>query len=185
MPIIPFGDHTPVIGSDCFIAPDAWVTGLTTLGNAVSVFFGASLRGDINAIVVGDETNIQEHAILHTSHGLGDCRIGKQVTVGHHAIIHGAHISDNALIGMAATILDGASIGEKTVIGANSLVPMRATIPAGVLALGTPARVIRDLTTEEIENITRSAKSYVQTGARYARECTSMAQGRSHSETNS
>lgn len=167
MPVIPFKSDTPQQGKDCFIAPDAWITGKCTIGNQVSVFFGAVLRGDINAIHVGSGTNIQEHAVLHTSTGLGDCIVGNYVTVGHRAIIHGAQVNDYALIGMGATLLDGSVIGAQSMIGAHSLVTADTIIPEGVLALGSPARVKRDLTEEEIAALKQSALHYITVGSAY------------------
>lgn len=167
MPVIPFKSDTPQIGKDCFIAPNAWITGSCVLGDQVSVFFGAVLRGDINAITVGSGTNIQEHALLHTSTGRGDCIVGQYVTVGHRAIIHGAQVNDYALIGMGATLLDGAVIGANAMIGAHSLVTADTIIPEGVLALGSPAKVKRDLTTEEIAGLKQSATHYITVGAAY------------------
>lgn len=170
MPVIPFKERRPTIGADAFIAPDAWITGATKLGAKVSVFFGAVLRGDINSITVGDGCNIQEHAMLHTSHGLGDCTVGKDVTIGHHAIIHGCSIGDNCIIGMNATVLDGAKVGKNCIIGAQALVPMNMQIPEGSLAVGVPAKVVRTLTTAEIEEIAQSAASYRAVGAEYRRQ---------------
>ncbi len=168
MPVIPFNSEQPVIGQDCFIAPDAWLTGKVTLGERVSIFFGAVLRGDIQAISVGAGSNIQEHAVLHSSHGLTPCLVGCGVTVGHRAIVHGASVGNNCIIGMGATILDGAEIAENCIIGANSLVTMNTKIPRGVLAVGSPAKVVRPLTAEEIESIKQSAQGYIKTGASYA-----------------
>lgn len=167
MPLVPYKDSSPRIGKDCFIAPNAWITGDTTLGDNVSVFFAAAIRGDIEAVFVGSSSNIQEHALLHTSKGLGDCVVGAGVVVGHRAIIHGATVGDHSLIGMGATILDGAKIGKHSMVGANSLVTMNTEIPEGVLAVGSPAKVIRELRPEEIAGIKEAAAEYVLTGAEY------------------
>jgi carbonic anhydrase/acetyltransferase-like protein (isoleucine patch superfamily) len=167
MPIIPFGEHTPIIGDNCFIAPDAWVTGQVKISNSVTMLFGSVIRGDINRIEVGAFTNLQEHAVLHTSHGLGDCLVGSYVTVGHHAIVHGATVHDNCIIGMGSVILDQAEIGENCIIGAQSLVTMRTKIPAGSLVFGNPAKVIRSLTEQEIKSIKDSANGYVAVGKKY------------------
>lgn len=168
MPVIPFGDSNPEIAAPGFIAPDAWVIGDVSIKANVSIFFGAVLRGDIEPIEVGEETNIQEHALLHTSHGLGPCLVGQRVTVGHRAILHGCRVEDQCIVGMGATLLDGAVIGANSVIGAQSLVPMNANIPSGVLALGVPARVKRELTPEELAQLQQSARGYVETGKAYA-----------------
>lgn len=167
MPVIPFEDLSPNIGPDVFIAPNAWVTGNVTIGKKSSVFFGSALRGDINAIRIGSASNIQDNAVLHTSQGIGECTVGDQVSVGHAAILHGCHIRDNCIIGMGATILDGAIISENSVVGANSLVTMYQEFPPGSLILGSPAKVVRPLKPEEIENIKITAVRYVEKSASY------------------
>ena len=150
-----------------FIAPDAWIIGKTTLKAHTSVFFGAVLRGDIFEIKVGDRTNIQEHALLHTSNGLGPCTVGDEVTVGHRAIIHGAIVGSRCIIGMGATILDGAEISEDSIVGANSLVTMNKKFPPRSMIMGSPAKAVRELTDEEVKSITDSAQHYVEKGAWY------------------
>ncbi|RMG39596.1 MAG: gamma carbonic anhydrase family protein [Candidatus Dadabacteria bacterium] len=167
MAIIPYKNISPKIDPDSFIAPDAWISGDVEIRKNVSVFFGAVIRGDILPIFVDEETNLQEHCLLHTSHGLTECRVGKRVTVGHRAILHGCTVMDNSLIGMGATVLDGAVIEENCIIGAQSLVPLNTRIPAGSLALGVPAKVVRKLTDTEIEGLLESARSYVETGKVY------------------
>jgi carbonic anhydrase/acetyltransferase-like protein (isoleucine patch superfamily) len=165
--VIPYLGTAPQIAPGSFIAPDAWVTGRVVIEDRVTILFGAALRGDINAIHVGEGTNIQEHAVLHTSHGLGDCRVGKNVTVGHHAIVHGCTVRDRCIIGMGSTILDGAEIGEDCIIGANALVPMNMKIPPKSLAVGVPAKVMRTLSEEEVRSILQSAASYQEVGRTY------------------
>lgn len=167
MPLVPFLTHSPAVGTDLFLAPTAYVIGRTTIGNSVSIFFNATLRGDIQRIVVGDGTNIQEGALLHTSHDLPDCIVGENVTVGHSAIIHGCTIGDNCIVGMGSVILDGAKIGRNCIIGAQALVPLNTEIPDGSLVLGVPAKVVRQLTAKEIEGITQSARGYQEVGREY------------------
>ena len=169
MAVIPFCGVTPKIHESVFLAPDAWVTGDVSIGENVSIFFGAVLRGDILPITVGAGSNLQEQSMLHTSHGLTPCIVGRDVTVGHHAIIHGATVSDRCIIGMGAVILDGAEIGCNCIIGAQSLVPMNMKVPECSLALGVPAKVVRKLTAEEIQSIAQSAASYRKTGGEYRR----------------
>jgi len=168
MPVIAFESHQPLSENALFIAPDAWVIGKVSLAAQVSIFFGAVLRGDIQKIQVGAGSNIQEHALLHTSNGLGDCIVGENVTIGHRAIIHGAKIGSNCIIGMGATILDDAVIGDNCIIGANSLVSMKTVIPDGSMAFGAPAKVIRKLKDSEIAEIAISAKHYQKLGKYYA-----------------
>ena len=167
MPSIPFKDIEPVLGKGVWIAPTGWVIGKCEIGEDVSVFFGAVLRGDINRIIVGRGSNIQDNAILHTSHGLGDCVVGRDVTVGHCAILHGCTVNDRCIIGMGSTILDQAVIEEGCIIGANSLVSMKTVIPANSLAFGTPAKVIRELTEKERKELDASARSYRETAQVY------------------
>lgn len=167
MPVIAFKDWIPKIGKKVWVAPTAYVTGQSELADEVSVFFGASLRGDINRIIVGRGSNIQDNAVLHTSIGLGDCVVGEDVTVGHAAILHGCTIKDRCIIGMHSTILDNAVIGEDCIIGANSLVTMNTVIPSGSLAFGNPAKVVRPITPAERKQLMESAQSYREKAAVY------------------
>lgn len=167
MPIIPFQARTPTVAKTAWVAPDAWVIGDSVVGERVSIFFGAVLRGDIEPIRVGNGTNIQEGALLHTSTGLSPCVVGENVTIGHRAIIHGCTVGNSCIIGMGATVLDGAIIEDHCLIGANSLVTMNTRIPAGSLALGSPAKVVRALTAAELAQIEESATHYQKLGAEY------------------
>lgn len=167
MPLVTFKGKTPLIADDVFLAPDAWLTGDVTVGESSSIFFGVTARGDIQPIKIGNRTNLQEHVILHTSHGLPACQIGDDVTVGHRAIVHGATVQNRCIIGMGAVILDGAVVGEDSIIGAQALVAMNAVIPPRSLAVGVPARVVRELTDDDLVEIRRSAAHYVETGREY------------------
>lgn len=165
--IIPVYNVMPKVGNGCFIAPDAWLLGNVTLGEQVSVFFGAVLRGDIEAITVGSETNIQEHALLHTSHGRSPAAVGSQCTIGHKAIIHGCTVGDRCLVGMGAIILDDAVIEDECLIGAGALIPEGMHVPKRSLVIGMPGKVVRELTEEEAANLTKSAADYVDVGQMY------------------
>ncbi len=167
MPVISYQGLQPEVHSDVFIAPSAWIIGKVTIAERVSIFFGATLRGDIQRIVVAAGTNIQENVVLHTSRGLQDCVVGPEVTIGHGAIIHGAALAGHSIIGMQATILDGANVGQYCIIGANSLVTMNTKIPDGHLAFGNPAKVVRELTEVERKEIDRSAEHYYELGRNY------------------
>ena len=167
MPVIPFKEKTPVVSASSFVAPDAWIIGDTTIGDNVSIFFNAVLRGDIQSIKVGRGTNLQEHTLVHTSHEMSPALIGEDVTVGHRAIIHGCSIGDRCLIGMGATVLDNAEIGEECIIGAHTLVPKGMKIQPRSLVIGTPAKVVRSLTEDEIKSLTDSAVGYQTLGATY------------------
>jgi len=144
---------------DYWVAPGAHVIGDVTLGAGVGIWFGATLRGDNEPIVVGDETNIQENAVLHTDPG-APLSIGRGVTVGHKAMLHGCLIGDNCLIGMGATVLNRARIGDNCLIGAGALVTEGKEIPAGSLVVGAPGRVLRALDEAAIALLKRSARGY-------------------------
>ena len=150
----------PETASAAFVAPNATVVGDVVLGRDASVFYGAVLRGDINAIRVGEGTNIQDNAIVHLADELG-AHIGSWCTIGHAAIVHACTVGDGCLIGMGATLLDEADIGAQSIVGANSLVPQRFTCPPGSLVYGSPAKLIRPLRDEEKAGLRRHAEKYV------------------------
>ena len=138
----------PAIPDSAFIAPGATVVGHVVLGERVGVWYQAVLRGDVDTVHVGEETNIQDGAVLHTADGL-PCRIGARCTVGHHAIVHACTVADECLVGMGAVLLDGCEIGPRCIIGAKALVTQGMKVPEGSLVLGAPAKVVRALTPEE------------------------------------
>ena len=138
----------PTLGKSVLIAKGAVVFGDVTIGDHSSVWFNAVARGDINRIVIGHHTNIQDNSVLHLSDDL-PCLVCNYVTVGHTAIIHACTVGDEVLVGMGCTILDGAVIGDQCVIGASALVTSGTQIPAGSLVLGAPAKVVRQLSAEE------------------------------------
>lgn len=158
--------RTPTLGRDIFVAPGARLVGDVTLGDHSSVWFNAVLRGDINRIVVGHHTNIQDNAVLHVADDFA-CLVGNWVTVGHGAIVHACTIEDETLVGMGATILDGAVIGAQSLIGANALVPQGFRAPPGSLILGIPARVVRALDAAERARLKTWAEKYVTVAACY------------------
>jgi carbonic anhydrase/acetyltransferase-like protein (isoleucine patch superfamily) len=167
MPIISFKGDAPAIADSAFIAPDSWVIGRVRIGELSSVFFNSVIRGDIQSITIGMETNLQEHVLVHSSHSMSPVIIGDRVTVGHRAIIHGCCIGDNCLIGMGATVLDDAKIGESSLIGAHSLVTKGTVIPPRSLVVGTPAKVVRTLSDIEISELAASAMHYVELSESY------------------
>lgn len=154
----------PALGKKVFIASTAVVIGDVTLGAHASVWYGAVLRGDINRIVVGHHSNIQDNAVLHLADKL-PCVLGNWVTVGHGAIIHACTVGDETLVGMGVVILDGAVIGKQSIIGAKALVTQGTKIPPGSLVLGAPAKVVRKLTQEERSDLKWWAQKYVDNGA--------------------
>ena len=139
-----------------YIAPDAVVTGEVVLGDKVSVWHGAVLRGDSGAITVGEGTNIQDRCVLHEK-----TTIGKNCTVGHGAIVHGCTIGDCSLVGMGAIILDGASIGNNCIVGAGALVTGKMNAPDGSLILGSPAKVVKSVSPAQMADLEQSARHYV------------------------
>ena len=147
------------IDSNVFIAPGAQIIGDVNIKSGSSIWYNAVLRGDEGAICIGSNTNIQDLVMVHVSKNTSTV-IGNNVTVGHGAIIHGCTIEDNVLIGMGSIILDRAQIGKNSIVGAGSLVTQGKYFPEGSLILGSPAKVKRPLTEEEIENVQSSAKNY-------------------------
>lgn len=154
----------PKLGKNVFIAKSATVIGDVTIGTRSSVWYGAVLRGDINRIVVGHHSNIQDNAVLHLADDF-PCLLGNWVTVGHGAIVHACKVGDEVLIGMGAVVLDGAVIGRQSLIGAKALVTQGSKIPPGSLVLGAPARVVRKLTPAERAGLKWWAEKYVDNAA--------------------
>lgn len=144
---------------DYWIAPGAHVIGRVSLAEGVSIWFGAVIRGDNDDIIIGEGSNVQENAVLHTDPGL-QLTIGANCTIGHKAMLHGCTIGDGTLIGMGATILNGAKIGKGCLIGANALVTEGKEIPDGSLVMGAPGRVVRMLDEDAKEKLLRSAAGY-------------------------
>jgi carbonic anhydrase/acetyltransferase-like protein (isoleucine patch superfamily) len=150
----------PALAKGVYIASGAVVLGDVTLGESSSVWYGAVLRGDINRIIVGHHTNIQDNAVLHLADDF-PCILGNYVTVGHAAILHACTIGDEVLVGMGATVLDGAVVGKQSIIGANALVIQGMKIPPGSLVLGAPAKIVRALTATERADLRGWADKYV------------------------
>lgn len=154
----------PVLGKGVYIARGAVVVGDVTLGDDVSIWYNAVLRGDINRIVVGQGSNIQDNSVVHLADDY-PCLIGQYVTVGHSAIVHACAIGDECLIGMGAVVLDGAEVGAQSLIGAKALVTQHTKIPPGSLVLGAPAKVARALTAEERADLKYWAEKYTANAA--------------------
>lgn len=164
--IYQFDNHTPSLPGEYYVADSASVIGAVTLHNQASIWFGTVLRGDIEPIVVGERSNIQDNSVAHTSRNQ-PVILGNDVTVGHKVTLHGCRVGNNCLIGMGAILLDGCEIGDNCIIGAGSLVGPGRRIPAGSLAVGTPAKVIRALSENDIESIRGFAERYVKLQIRY------------------
>ncbi len=153
-------------GEGVFVAPNAYVLGNVTLGNRVSIWYGATLRADFDSITIGDDSNVQEAVIMHVDHGT-PLTVGKGVTVGHGAVLHGCTVGDHSLIGIKAVVLNGAVIGKGCVIGANALVKEGEVIPDYSLFVGSPGKVIRQLGESTLGMLEFSAKVYAEEAAKY------------------
>jgi len=164
--LLNFLGKKPALGQGVYVAQGAVVIGDVSLGDFSSVWYNAVLRGDINRIIVGHHTNIQDNAVLHLADEL-PCVLGNYVTVGHSAIVHACTIGDKVLVGMGSTILDGAVVGEQTLIGARALVTPGTQIPSGSLVLGIPAKVVRALSSAERAELKTFADKYVEIAAHY------------------
>ncbi|GEP45674.1 gamma carbonic anhydrase family protein [Brevifollis gellanilyticus] len=160
---------SPSVPETAFIAPGAVVIGAVELGVESSIWFGSVLRGDINRIIVGSQSNVQDGSVLHVSDDHA-CVLGDRVTVGHRAIVHACTVEDDVLIGMGAIILDGARIGARSTIAAGALVTKNMQVPPGSLVIGAPAKVVRALTPEEQAANTKLAHKYVEVSRRYLAE---------------
>lgn len=158
----------PTLGRNVYIAQGAVVLGDVTLGDHSSVWFNAVLRGDINRIVVGKGSNIQDNCVVHLADEY-PCIIGEYVTVGHGAIVHACTLHNEVLVGMGATVLDGAVVGEQCLIGAHALVTPGTVIPPGSMVLGSPAKVVRALNAGERANLKLWAEKYVKVSEFYLR----------------
>jgi len=148
-------------GNNFFVAENATVVGDVTLGEHVSVWFNSVIRGDMNSISIGDGTNIQDSCVLHTGAG-HTLVIGKEVTVGHMAMLHGCRVGDRCLIGINAIVLNGAIIGDNCIIGANALVPENRVIPDGSIVLGSPGKVVKQVSALQREEIAHAARVYME-----------------------
>ncbi|MBT9490735.1 MAG: gamma carbonic anhydrase family protein [Rubrivivax sp.] len=166
MAIYRLGEDVPQLGADAWVADSATVLGRVRLGPAASVWYGAVLRGDNDLVQVGARSNIQDGSVLHTDHGIA-LTLGEGVTVGHQVMLHGCTVGDGSLIGIQSVILNGARIGQHCLVGAKSLVTEGKEFPDGALIMGSPAKVVRMLSPEQIQMLQMSAAHYVQQAARH------------------
>lgn len=162
-----FGNKTPNVGEDTFVAESAVLIGDVEVGDRSSIWYGVVLRGDVHHIRVGHEVSVQDNTVVHVTSGLHATVVGNQVTVGHSVVLHGCTIRDRCIIGMGAIVMDRAEIGENCIVGAGALVTPGTVIPAGYLAIGSPAQPKRKLRDEELAWIEVSAQHYVHLGGRY------------------
>jgi len=161
-----FEGKEPLIGDGVFVAPGAFVLGEVQIGKDSSVFFNSVVRGDVNSIVIGSETNVQDNCMLHVSSAYS-LEVGNGVTIGHNAVVHGCSVGDNVMIGIGAIVLDGAVIGKDSIVAAGSLVPPGKVYPPGSMIMGSPAKVTRDLTPEDKAFITRTGEGYIKLKDKY------------------
>lgn len=176
--ILSYRDYQPKAGKGAWVAPNATFIGDVEIGEDVSLWFGTIARGDVHSIRIGDRTNIQDNCMIHTTGAEGGGRslddghpalIGSEVTVGHNVILHGCTVEDLCLIGMGAIILDGAVIGRESIVGAGAVVTGGKIFPPRSLILGSPAKVVREITDEQVEGFRASWKRYVELKNEYVR----------------
>ncbi|WP_371224157.1 gamma carbonic anhydrase family protein [Roseovarius sp. 2305UL8-3] len=158
--------HAPQIADDTWVAPDANLIGQVNLEEGASVWFGCTLRGDNELILIGAGSNVQENTVMHTDMGY-PLTIGAGCTIGHKAMLHGCTIGENSLIGMGATVLNGATIGRNCLIGAGALITEGKDIPDGSLVMGSPGKVVRQLSEDAIQGLRNSALHYQQNMRRF------------------
>jgi carbonic anhydrase/acetyltransferase-like protein (isoleucine patch superfamily) len=166
MAIERYESFSPAIPPSAFVAASADVIGRVTLGEESSIWYHTTLRGDINEIVIGPRSNVQDNAVIHLADDYG-CYVGELVTVGHSAILHACTVKDEVLVGMGAIVLDGAVIGERSIIGAGALVTGGTVIPPGSLVLGSPAKVVRTLSPDEQSKVKVWAQKYVEQSRKF------------------
>jgi gamma-carbonic anhydrase len=169
--VLPYLELWPQIGRDVFLAPNATVIGDVELGDEASVWFGAVIRGDCGSVRIGPRTNLQDLAMVHMTTAISSIEVGADVTVGHGAILHGCKVGDGCLIGMGAILLDNAEIGAGSIVGAGALVKARMVVPPRSLVLGSPAKVVREVTPEEMKTTLAGSAHYVENARRYIAVC--------------
>jgi carbonic anhydrase/acetyltransferase-like protein (isoleucine patch superfamily) len=176
MPLYNLGKHSPSIGESVYISESADIIGRVTLGDHSSVWFNSVVRGDINDIYIGSETNIQDLSVLHVVHKL-PLIVGNQVTIGHKVTLHACEVEDNCLIGMGSILLDGVKVGKNSVVAAGSLLPPGKVYPSGVLIMGNPGKVVRELTKDELKQYGQHYRSYIQAKNQFLKECHEIKKG--------
>lgn len=169
--LLPYGDARPSFGADVFLAPNASVIGDVHLGDRVSIWYGAVVRGDVHRIEIGADSNIQDNAVLHGTLGEWPVSLGERVSVGHQATVHGSIIEDDVLIGIGARVLDGARVGAWSLVAAGALVREGQVIPPRSLVVGVPGVVKRELSDREIEILRRTPPRYAGLAAKTREAC--------------
>jgi carbonic anhydrase/acetyltransferase-like protein (isoleucine patch superfamily) len=164
--IYTLGPQQPRIAEGVFVAPNATIIGDVELHPDSSIWFGAVLRGDIERITIGRGSNIQDGTICHTD-PTNPCRVGEYVTVGHSAVLHGCTIGDGSLVGIGATLMNGSGVGRNCIVGAHALITEGKTFPDGVVIMGAPAKIVRELDAADLGKLRANAERYVQRAQRY------------------
>lgn len=159
--ILPVKDKNPILGNDCFIAPNATIVGDVSMGNHCSVWFNAVIRGDVNAITIGDYTNIQDGVVIHATYIKVSTHIGSYVSIGHNALVHGCTLKNHVLIGMGAIVMDHAEVQEFVIIAAGAVVLENTVCESGYLYAGMPAKKIKPITDEQRELLKKLPHNYV------------------------
>lgn len=167
-PLFRYRGVLPTTHASTFVAPTASVVGDVHVGAESSIWYGAVIRGDVMPIRIGARTSIQDNTVIHATGGWSSTTVGDRCTVGHTVILHGCHVGSDVLVGMGSIVLDAAEIGDWVILGAGSLVTARTKIPSGVLAMGRPAKPVRELTEEERGRIVEAAELYVGYGREHA-----------------
>src|SRR6478672_2666452 len=167
MPVYPFNSVSPKIAATAYIAPDAVVIGDVEIGEHSSVWFGSVIRGDVNYIRIGARTNIQDHTIIHVNTGTHPTILEDEITVGHRVTLHDCYVESGCLVGIGSIILDGVRVGRQSLIAAGSLLTPNTQIPPRSLVMGAPAKVKRELTDDEVANISRNWQSYLDLKNKY------------------
>jgi len=159
--ILPVKGISPTLGDNCWLAPNATVVGDVTMGKDCTVWFNAVVRGDVNAIIMGDRVNIQDGAVIHCTYQKTKTTIGNNVSIAHNAIVHGCTIEDKVLVGMGAIIMDGAHIGTGSIIAAGAIITQNTIVPPNSIYAGNPAKFLKNVTPELEEVFMRTANNYV------------------------
>ncbi len=175
MTLYSIGDKSPKIAPDAWIAPDATVIGNVELQAKTSVWFGAVIRGDNDSITIGEGSNIQDGAVLHIDPGF-PLTLEKNVTIGHKVMLHGCTVKEQSLIGIGSILLNGCVIGRRSLVGANTLIPEGKEYPDGVLILGSPGKVVRELTEEEQGGLIRFSEHYMRHSENYKNNLVALSQ---------
>ena len=167
--IEPYLGELPVIDPTAYVHDRATIIGKVTIGAECSIWPGVVMRGDDGRIVIGKQTSVQDGTVVHLTEGMSETMVGDRVTVGHNVTLHGCIVEDDVIVGMGSILLDNARIGKGSIVGAGTLVPMNKTVPSGVLVLGNPFKVVRELTDKDRQWIEFSWRTYVDKARNHAR----------------